>query len=376
MSGANILEKMIPINTPQIDENEVEAVTQVLKSGVLTAGLGDGPMVTRFEKNFANFVEAEYAVAVSSGTAALHLALLAVDVGKGDEVIVPSFTFTATAETIVLVGAKPVFVDINPETYNVDSAKIEDVITDKTKVIMPVDLYGLPVDMDRVKKIAQEHGVMIVEDAAQAHGARYKAHPPGHFADIACWSFYASKNMTTGEGGMITTNTEDYVEKLRCMRSHGEKRKYMSTMIGHNFHMPETAAAIGNVQLQKLPSFLEKRRRNASLLTKKLSGTVNLQLPKEPSDYTHSWYLYTVRLKDADLATRNKTVQKLRKRSIGATVYYRCPIHLMPFYRQFGTRKLPETEKASQQVFSLPVHPNVSSEQANYIAETMLEFVP
>ncbi|MEA2089549.1 MAG: DegT/DnrJ/EryC1/StrS family aminotransferase [Thermoproteota archaeon] len=375
MSGEKIVDKMIPINMPQIDEKEVEAVTQVLKSGVLTTGLGDGPMVKQFEKDFADFVEAKNAVAVNSGTAALHLALLAADVGRGDEVIVPSFTFTATAETVVLVGAKPVFVDINPETYNINQEKIEDAVTEKAKAIMPVDLYGLPADMESVKKIAHEHGLTVIEDAAQAHGAVYKAYPPGHFADITCWSFYASKNMTTGEGGMLTTNNDDYVEKLRCMRSHGEKRKYMSTMIGHNFHMPEIAAAVGNVQLQKLPDFLEKRRRNACVLTEKLGGTAKLQLPNEPPERKHSWYLYTVRLKDADSVERDRIVQKLRKRSIGATVYYYCPIHLMPFYRQFGKYKLPKTEKAAQQVFSLPVHPGVSSEQANYISEAVLKLV-
>lgn len=366
---------MIQINMPQIDEKEIEAVTQVLKSGVLTTGLGDGPMVRRFEKAFSDFAEAKHAVAVNSGTAALHLALLAAEIGRGDEVILPSFTFTATAETVVLVGAKPVFVDINPGTYNVNPEKIEQALTEKTKAVMPVDLYGLPADMEAVKKIAQEHDLTIVEDAAQAHGASYKTKPPGYSADIACWSFYGSKNMTTGEGGMLTTNNDKYAEKLRCMRSHGEKEKYRSVMIGHNFRMPEMAAAIGNVQLQKLPGFLEKRRRNAERLTEKLGGTAKLRLPKESSERRHSWYLYTVRLTDADAATRNRVVDELRRRSVGAAVYYRCPIHLMPFYRKFGDFKLPETERAAQQVFSLPVHPGVSSEQIDYIAETVLKLI-
>jgi dTDP-4-amino-4,6-dideoxygalactose transaminase len=370
------MEKAIPINMPQIDDKEVEAVAQVLRSGTITTGLGNGPMVKQFEKSFSDLVEAKHAVAVNSGTAALHLALLAADVGKDDEVILPSFTFTATAETVVLVGAKPVFVDINPDTYNVNPQNIDKAVTEKTKAIIPVDLYGLPADMEVVKKIADKYMLTIIEDSAQAHGAMYKNHPPGYFADIACWSFYASKNMTTAEGGMLTTSNDDYAEKLRCMRSHGEKKKYVSTMIGHNFRMTEIAAAIGNVQLQKLQGFLEKRRRNAFTLTKNLKEKAGVKLPEEPPNYKHSWYLYTVRLKKANTAVRDEIVQRLRKRNIGATVYYYCPIHLMPFYQQFGRHKLPETEKAAQQVLSLPVHPGVSPEQANYISEEMLKLVP
>lgn len=365
--------EMIPINMPKIDEQEIGMVVKVLKSGILTTHLGDGPMVRRFESEFARFVDAKYAVAVNSGTASLHLALLANGITSGDEVILPSFTFTGTAEAVALTGAKPVFADIDPQTYNIDSQKIEDAITDKTRAIIPVDLYGLPAETKVVNEIATKHGLEVVEDAAQAHGALYEGKPPGHFADITCWSFYASKNMTTGEGGMVTTDNDETAEKIRCIRSHGEKEAYRSFLIGHNYRMPEIQAAIGCAQLMKLPEFLKKRRRNAEVLTKKLGKTDGLRLPGETEDCKHSWYLYTVRLREADSTLRDKLVGKLQKDGIGAAVYYHTPIHLMPYYRQFGEYHLPETEKAARQVFSLPVHPCVTLEEIDYIASSVKE---
>ncbi len=358
---------------PQIDEQEIEMVVKVLKSGLLTSLLGDGPMVTQFENAFAKFVKAKHAIAVNSGTAALHLALLAADVASGDEVILPSFTFVSTAETVVWAGAKPVFVDIDPTTYNIDPEKIEEAITADTKAIMPVDLYGLSADMKAVEEIAQKHDLTVIEDAAQAHGALYNGKPPGNFADVACWSFYGSKNMTTGEGGMLTTDSDEIAEKVRCMRSHGEKKEYQSVMIGHNYRMPEIEAAIGYTQLRKLPKFVEKRQSNAKHLTERLAKINRLQLPTEPPDYKHSWYLYTVRPKEADRIERDRVVDGLRKRAIGAAVYYPAPIHLMPYYRRFGKCRLPETEKASQQVFSLPVHPGVTLEEIAYIADSVTQ---
>lgn len=367
------MQKTIPINMPQIDEKEIEMVVKVLKSGVLTAHLANGPMVKTFEREFAKLVKAKHAVAVNSGTAALHLSLLATGIERGDEVILPSFTFTGTAEAAALIGARPVFTEIDPKTFNIDTGKIENVITKKTRAIMAVDLYGLPANMKTINEIAEKRDLIVVEDAAQAHGALYKGKPPGHFADVACWSFYASKNMTTGEGGMVTTNNDEIAEKLRSIRSHGEKESYRSFMIGHNYRMPEIEAAIGCAQLIKLPGFLEKRRRNAEALTEKLSDTKRLHLPFEPRDCRHSWYLYTVRLKDAHVAERDKLVDGLQKRGVGAAVYYHTPIHLMPYYRQFGEYYLPETEKAAQQVLSLPVHPGVTLREINYIANCVKE---
>ena len=366
---------MIPINAPQIGEKEIEAVVKVLKSGVLTHGLGAGPMVKKFEEEFAKFVEAKHAIAVNSGTAALHMAVVVASVKRGDEVILPSFTFVATAETVVLSGAKPVFVDINPETFNISPAEVEKAITKRTKAIIAVDLYGMPADLKPIREIADKHGLKVIEDAAQAHGAIYNGKPVGAYADVACWSFYASKNMTTGEGGMVTTNDNELAEKLRLTRCHGEQQKYMSTLIGHNYRMPEIEAAIGLVQLERLPGFLAMRRENAERLTKKLCKAENLQLPKEQPNCRNSWYLYTVRLKGADRAKRDAVVEQLRGKGIGAEVYYPWPIHLMPPYRRFKRLKLTETEKASEEVFSLPVHPGVKTEQADFIAGTVLSLI-
>jgi perosamine synthetase len=279
---------VIPINLPKIGEEEVQAVIKVLRSGVLTSGLGAGPAVTAFEKNFADFAGAKHAVAVNTGTAALHSAVLAVGVKPGDEVILPSFTFVATAEAIVLAGAKPVFADIDPQTYNLSPSAVEKAVTKKTKAIMPVDLYGFSADIKPLKEIAAKHGLALVEDAAQAHGTTYSGEPAGAFADAACWSLYASKNMTTGEGGIVTTNNDQIAETLRMIRTHGEKAKYSSLMLGTNYRMSEIQAAIGNVQMQKLPSFVAKRRQNAQQLTKILEKNSLLVLPCESKDRLHS----------------------------------------------------------------------------------------
>jgi dTDP-4-amino-4,6-dideoxygalactose transaminase len=366
------MRKMIPINAPQIGKEEIEAVVKVMKSGGLTHGLGSGPKVTEFESSFSRFVKAKHGVAMNSGTAALHSTLIAAGIGQGDEVILPSFTFVATAEVVMMAGAKPVFVDIDPDTYNISPEKVEKAVTEKTKAIMPVDLYGLSADIQPIRKIADEHGLKVIEDAAQAHGATYKGKPPGTFADAACWSFYASKNMTTGEGGMITTNDGKITEKLRLMRSHGEEEKYKSVMVGHNYHMPEMEAAIGCVQLGKLPEFVAKRTQNAGNLSEKLRKAKDLQLPEEPEGYKHGWYLYTVRMKNANRERRDRVVEILRQNGIGALVCYVNPIHLMPFYGKFGKYKLPVTEKASEQVLSLPVHPGVNRKQIGFIAEILL----
>ena len=367
---------MIPINLPQIGEEEVEAVVKVLRSGMLTQSLGAGPMVTCFEKSYAKFAGVKHAVAVNTGTAALHSAIVAVGVKQGDEVILPSFTFVATAEAVVLAGGKPVFADIDPETYSISPTEIGKVITKKTKAIVPVDLYGYSAEMKPLREIVAKHGLALVEDSAQAHGATYDGKPAGAFADAACWSLYASKNMTTGEGGVITTDNDEIAETLRLIRTHGEKAKYSSLMLGNNYRMSEIQAAIGLVQLRKLPSFVAKRRQNARQLTKLLKKTDRLHLPEESKDRLHSWYLYTVRLNDGDESERNRIVEELRKNDVGAEVYYLNPVHTMSYYREnFGSGKLPETEKAAKQVFSLPIHPGVTEDQIDYIGNTLLKLL-
>jgi dTDP-4-amino-4,6-dideoxygalactose transaminase len=366
---------MIQINAPQIGKEEIDAVVKVLKSGVLTHGVGAGPMVTDFEESFAKYVKVKHAVAVNTGTSALHSALVAVGVKAGDEVILPSFTFVATAEVVVWCRAKPVFVDIDPVTYTVSPRAVEKAVTKKTKVIIPVDLYGMPADLKPIREVADKHGLKIVEDAAQAHGATYMGKPVGVFADAACWSFYGSKNMTTGEGGMLTTNDDRIAELSRYIRSHGEKQKYTSLMLGHNYHMPEIEAAIGCEQLKKLPKFVEKRRANAKRLTEGLKNAKNLQLPVEPAGFKCSWYLYTAQLKNTKADKRDKVVDKLKENGIGAFVCYVNPIHMMQYYREFGVYRLPVTEKASKQVFSLPVHPGVTPKQIDFISDTVLRLL-
>jgi perosamine synthetase len=270
---------VIPINKPQMDEAEVQAVIEVMRKGPLTNALGAGPQVTAFEKTFAQFTGAKHAVAVNTGTAALHASVMAVGVKRDDEVILPSFTFVATAEAVALAGAKPVFADIDPQTYNLSPTAVEKAVTKKTKAIMPVDLYGFSADMKPLREIADKNGLALIEDAAQAHGTTYEGKSAGAFSDAACWSLYASKNMMTGEGGIVTTNDDELDESLRMIRTHGERAKYASLILGSNYRMFELQAAIGNVQMQKLPSFIAKRRQNAEHLTKLLKKSSRLILP-------------------------------------------------------------------------------------------------
>jgi dTDP-4-amino-4,6-dideoxygalactose transaminase len=367
------LKTLIPINKPSMDEAEVQAVLEVMRKGPLTNALGAGPKVLEFEKSFAQFAGAKHAIAVNTGTAALHAAVMAVGVRRDDEVILPSFTFVATAEAVVLAGGKPVFADIDPQTYDLSPQAVEKALTKKTKAILPVDLYGYSADMKPLREIAEEHNLGLVEDAAQAHGATYAGKPAGAFSDAACWSLYASKNMMTGEGGVITTDDDQMNETLRMIRTHGEKAKYASLMLGSNYRMTEIEAAIGNMQMQKLPTFLAKRRKNAEQLTKILKKSKRLVLPSESKDRLHSWYLYTARLKDGTEAERNKLLEELKKKGIGAEAYYVNPVHTMPFYREnYPGPALPETEKAAKQVFSLPIHPAVTEEEVKFIGETVL----
>lgn len=367
---------MITINLPDIGNKEIEAVIEVMKSGMLTSGLGAGPKVKEFEENYAKFAGVKHAIAVNTGTAALHAALLAAGIKTGDEIILPSFTFVATAEAIVLAGGKPVFADIDPETYTLSPRAVEKAVTMKTKAIIPVDMYGLPADIKQIREIALKNDLVIVEDCAQSHGATCEGKSAGAIADLACWSLYAAKNIGTGEGGVVTTDKDEFAEKVRMVRTHGEKVKYQSLMLGTNYRMTEIQAAIGIVQLRRLKEFFDKRLRNANRLTKNLENTEKIKLPPKLSNRTHSWYLYTVRIKDATDEKRNTIIKQMHTNGVGAEAYYPVPINKMPFYREnYGTYNLPETEKASKQVLSLPIHPQVTEEQIDYIAEIFLKLL-
>ncbi len=364
---------MIPVNCPKIGQEEIDAVVEVMKSGMLTSGLGAGPKVTEFEKNYSKFAGVKHAIAVNTGTAALHAALMAIGIKSGDEVILPSFTFVATAEAVVLAGGKPVFADIDPETYTLSPEAVKKAITKKTRGIIPVDIYGLPADTAVIREIANNYDVKIVEDCAQSHGATCEGKPAGALADLACWSLYAAKNIGTGEGGVVTTDNYELAERVKMARTHGEKVKYQSLMLGTNYRMTEIQAAIGIVQLSRLQEFFTKRSRNAQRLTKNLKKTDRIKLPPRLENRTPSWYLYTIRIKDATEEKRNSILKVMHEKGIGAEAYYPTPVNQMPYYKEnFGTFNLPETEKAAKQVLSLPIHPGVTEEQIDFIAQTLL----
>ncbi len=378
------MRELIRINQPYLGKEEIDSAVEVLRTGVLTDKSGMGPRVLEFERSFAKYVGAKHAIAVVNGTAALHAALLAAEVGPGDEVIVPSLTFVGAVNAVVLAGATPVFADIDKDTFCLRTDSIEEVVTRKTKAIIPTDLFGLPSDLRAASDLAKSKGMIVIEDAAQAHGAQYEGKRVGcisdmtifsfYISDMTIFSFYAAKNLTTGEGGMITTDDDEHAQALRMIRSHGEQRPYWTVRLGHNYHMTEIAAAIGQAQLKKLPGFLERRRKNAELATQKLEMTGKLILPKEPEGRKHAWYVYTVRLRGVNAAKRNKIVDKLWNKNIEAAVYYSTPVHSTPYYRESNLARrgrLPETEKASRQVFSLPVHPRLGEEEMEYVAETL-----
>ncbi len=340
---------------PLLDEKEEKAVIEILRSGMLA----QGEKVSLFEENFAKFIGTKYAVTVSSGTAALYLALLALGIKEGDEVITTAFTFIASSNSILYTGAKPVFVDINPDTFNIDPDLIEEKITAKTKAIMPVHLYGLPADMDKILKIAKRHNLFIIEDAAQAHGAKIGHKVIGSFGDIAAFSFYSTKNMTTGEGGMITTNDKRLVKKIKMLRNHGMEKRYHHEMLGFNFRLTNIQAAIGLHQLKKLKAFNKVRIENARFLTKNLSGIKQIQTPRVPDNYTHVFHQYTILVREGR-NKRNKLAEYLSKFGVQAMIHYPIPIHKQKFIKQMlPGLTLKITEKMSNQVLSLPIHPSI-----------------
>ncbi|MFX1564154.1 MAG: DegT/DnrJ/EryC1/StrS family aminotransferase [Promethearchaeota archaeon] len=368
--------RFIPSNLPILGSEEISAATNVLKTGMLTHKSGAGQNVLKFEENFAKFVGAKHAIAVNSGTAALHAALLALDIKPGDEVIAPPFTFIATTNMILFCGAKVVFADIDPKIYNLDPSKVKSAITSKTKAIIPVHLYGHPTEMDPLLELAKKHDLSIVEDCAQAHGAKYKGRRVGTIGDVGCFSLYPSKVITTGEGGILTTNNDELAVNLRRIRTHGEVRPYEFVRLGHNYRMPEIEAAIGVEQLKRLPGFLKQRRKNAEYLTKHLSDIEGISLPFEADWATHNWYLYTVGVKKP--LNRDIVQRKLHEAKIGAAVYYEVPLHLTPIYRKLFNYKegmMPISEQATREVLSLPAHPALTDSELAWIVEQVHQAV-
>lgn len=354
----------IPINLPIIEKDEINEVHSVLTEKSLTSAANTGgKRVQEFENLLASYTKSRYAVAVNSGTAALQAALYALDVKQGDEVLLPSFTFVATANSVISVGAKPVFVDIRPENYTMDPVDLKKKITKRSKVIMPVHLYGNFAYMNEITEIADKHNIEVVEDAAQSLGTTYKRKQSGTFSKMGCFSMYAAKVMTSGEGGAVVTDDKGIFDKLRKIRNHGMLHGYDTRILGLNLRLPEMCAAIAKVQMKKLPKFLAKRKKNAEILNELLSD-LNVILPKERDGVNVNWYLYTIAT-----TNRNKLMKQLNSQGIGAAAYYSTPVHKTPFYSK--NLKLPITEWAANSVLSLPVNPLVTENQLHYISKIL-----
>jgi perosamine synthetase len=352
---------MIPIAKPLMGKEEKEAIIAVLESGMLA----QGPKVQEFERAFAAMCGVRHAVATSSGTTALHLALLAHGIGPDDEVITSPFTFIASANSILFVGAKPVLVDIDEASFNIDPSLIEARINPRTKALMPVHLFGNPCDMEAIMDIAGRHGLLVIEDTAQAHGASINGKRVGSFG-TGCFSFYPTKNMTTAEGGMVTTDDDQVAERVRLLRSHGMKRRYYHDLLGYNFRMTDLHAALGLAQLAKLEVFNEKRIANARYLTEHLRDVV--VTPQVKNGYRHVFHQYTIRVR----GDRDQIVEQLREQGIGTGIYYPLPVHKQPVYQELGyTDHLPVAQEMSREVLSLPVHPALSQADLERIVEAV-----
>ncbi|MCK9151516.1 DegT/DnrJ/EryC1/StrS family aminotransferase [Methanobacterium alcaliphilum] len=356
---------MIPIANPIIEDEEIQEVVEVLKSGFIA----QGPKVAEFEEKFAEYVGTKYAVATSSGTTALHIALLAAGVGEGDEVITTPFSFAATGNAALYVNAKPVFVDIDPDTYNLDPSLIEAAITPKTRAIMPVHLYGQAADMGSIMEIARKHDLTVIEDAAQAHGAMYKDKKAGSLGDMACFSFYPTKNMTTSEGGIITTNNKEFADNCRIIRAHGEKERYKHVVLGYNFRMTDIAAAIGIAQLKKLDKFNKKRIENAEYLTEHIKEIEGIKPPYVSPDVQHVFHQYTIRVENG---SRDQWIAFLNENGVGTGIHYPIPIYKQELYQSLGySDECVESEKAANEVISLPVHPRLNVDDLEKIVQTL-----
>ncbi|MDQ2625172.1 MAG: DegT/DnrJ/EryC1/StrS family aminotransferase [Actinomycetota bacterium] len=345
----------IPPAKPIVGDEERAAVDAVLRSGMIA----QGPEVAAFEKEFADaLVGGRTTVAVNSGTSGLHLGLLAAGIGTGDEVIVPSFTFAATANSVALTGATPVFADIDPETFCLDPGAVAAAVTERTRAIMPVHLYGHPADMHALRGIADAHGLDVFEDAAQAHGASLDSRPVGTFGRFAMFSLYPTKNMTSGEGGMVSSD-DDVAHRVRLLRNQGMERQYANELVGFNARMTDIHAAIGRVQLGKLPAWTAQRQANAAFLDAHLEGVVT---PPVRPGAVHVYHQYTIRLAGATGPERDAVVAALKsEHQVGSGVYYPIPNHRLASLEHFAPGlELPETERAAAEVVSLPVHPSLS----------------
>ncbi len=356
----------------KIGRDEIRAVTQVLRSGRLRAGR----VVEDFENRFARAVGARFAVAVNSGTAALHLAYTAL-LEPGDEIIVPDFTFVATASMALAVGARPVFADVDPETFTIDPKEVARCITKRTRAIAPVHLYGHPAPVAEMLRQAHRHRLRIIWDAAQAHGARFQGRDVGSFRDVVCYSFYPSKNMTTGEGGMLATSDPHLADTLRLLRSHGEKERYQHVRLGYNYRLTDIAAALGGAQLSKLAGAVRRRQQNARILSHGLADLPGIQTPQVAPDAGHAFNLYTILLDSKRLGmSRDQFRTALARRGIETAVHYPLPLHRQPIFRGSGRdRDFPVSTRLAKCVVSLPVHPQLRRQDLLRIIQGIREVV-
>jgi len=360
---------MIPISKPSIGEDEIKAVEAVLRSGMLVSG----PRVRVFEEGVAKYIGAKHAVATSSGTTALQAAVAALGIKPGDEVITTPFTFIATSNAILSAGARPVFADINPETFNMDPESMEARITHRTKAIIPVHLYGGPCDMDRLTKICERYKLLMLEDCAQSIGTEWKGRRVGGFGSASAFSFYATKNLSTGEGGMVLTNSDEVREKAFLFANQGQKERYEHVAVGFNYRMTDIAAAIGLVQLRKLDGMNRRRIEIARVYDEELKGVEVIDLPQVPKGCRHVFHQYTLRVKKGK---RDALAAHLERNGVGARIYYPKVSYLQPAYARMGFKAgaCPEAERAAGEVLSIPVYPSLTDEEIMHVVRAIKGF--
>lgn len=360
---------MIKVSTPVTDEEEEKAVAEVLQSG----RYADGPKAKEFEKNFSEYIKTQHAVATSSGTAALHMALIACGVKPGDEVIVPALTFFATVESVLHQGAIPVFADLDPKTYCIDPKDMEKKITNKTKAIIPVHFFGEPAEIEEIVEISHRHNLHVVEDCAQAHGAEFRGKKVGSFGDANCWSFYATKNMTTGEGGMVTTDNKEFAEKIFALRNHGMTNRNDHTILGYNYRLSEIHAAIGVVQLKKLEKFNKKRTEISNILRDELSSISWLEAQYIPDYIKHAFFWCAFKVDEKKIGMSGKELrEELMKKGLEVRQRYTEPLYKQPVLLEnnfnglvrekidYSKIYLPNVESIAGKLIGLPNHPKLS----------------
>jgi perosamine synthetase len=363
------LRKPIRISEISLTENEIDAAVNVLRSGALR----QGKQCDAFETEFAEYVGAKHAVTNANGSAALHLAYMAF-LEPGDEVLVPAFTFIATGSMVTAAGGRPVICDVDPETFLIDLAEAERRVTPRTRAISPVHLFGNPCAIDAVQEFAARHNLTIVWDAAQAHGARYHGRDVGSVGDFVAYSFYPSKNMFVGEGGITCTDNKEYEHRMRHMRSHGQTGKYLHTMLGLNYRMTDVEAAIGRKQLERLDNMLAVRRRNALLLNEGLASIPGIKPQRITSGGDHAWHQYCILVDDSVFGiNRDQLAEKLHEEEIAAGVHYPRGLHQQPIFRElYGYEPLPVTERLAKQILALPVHHGLNEEDAHHVVDAVI----